>query len=106
MVSRAAEREGELNQEIELMEERARQLEQTLSIAYKDVEEYGILYQKNTEDSRIAALIDDEGVRNAELLLPRMAAHNSLAAHFTHPKLRRPLTLVLVRSTGLIVCIV
>ncbi|KAF3396482.1 hypothetical protein F1880_006746 [Penicillium rolfsii] len=50
MVSRAAEREGELNQEIELMEERARQLEQTLSIAYKDVEEYGILYQKNTED--------------------------------------------------------
>lgn len=50
MVARTAMREGELNQEIELMEERARQLEQSLSIAYKDVEEYGILFQKNNED--------------------------------------------------------
>jgi hypothetical protein len=50
MVARAAVREGEVNQEIELMEERARQLEQSLSLAYEDVQEYGVLFQKSTED--------------------------------------------------------
>ncbi|GLI75104.1 hypothetical protein PoHVEF18_003355 [Penicillium ochrochloron] len=50
MVARTAVREGEMNQEIELMEERARQLEQSLSLAYEDVQEYGVLFQKNTED--------------------------------------------------------
>lgn len=50
MVARTAMREGEMNLEIEVMEERARQLEKSLSIAYKDVGEYGILFQKNSED--------------------------------------------------------
>ncbi|KAJ5381785.1 uncharacterized protein N7496_004213 [Penicillium cataractarum] len=50
IVARNIRREGELIQEIELMEERAQSLEQSLTIAYKDVEEYGVLFQKNTED--------------------------------------------------------
>jgi hypothetical protein len=50
LAARSAIREGELHGEIEQMEMRARRLEQSLSIAYKDVEECGVLFQKNTED--------------------------------------------------------
>lgn len=67
IVARNIMREGELIQEIELMENRAQSLEQSLTIAYKDVEEYGILFQKNTEDwANLVNILDDHKSKNGE----------------------------------------
>jgi hypothetical protein len=67
IVARNIMREGQLIQEIELMENRARSVEQSLTIAYKDVEEYGILFQKNTEDwAELVDLLDKHKSEDSE----------------------------------------
>ncbi|CEJ60098.1 hypothetical protein PMG11_08684 [Penicillium brasilianum] len=67
IVARNIMREGELIQEIEQTENRARSLEQSLTIAYKDVEEYGILFQKDTEDwAELVNLLDKYKSENGE----------------------------------------
>lgn len=50
IAARTVGREGELRWQIEVMEEQARDLKQSLGIAYKNIQEYGILFQKNTAD--------------------------------------------------------
>lgn len=50
IAARTVGREGELRLEIEVMEEQTRHLEQSLRIAYKNILEYGIVFQKNTAD--------------------------------------------------------
>jgi predicted nucleic acid-binding Zn-ribbon protein len=117
MVARTAVREDELKQEIGLMEERARQLERSLSIAYKDVEEYGVLFQKHTEDwAELGRFLDEhmseDNEQIQELRRSVMEYSNSMD-HFhgeinklfqaaevriARNRLRRPKT---ERSTGL-----
>ncbi|KAJ5907010.1 uncharacterized protein N7473_003926 [Penicillium subrubescens] len=92
MVARTAVREGEMSQEIELMEKRARQLEQSLSLAYKDVGEYGVLFQKNTEDwAELGRFLDDhmseDNERIQELQRSVMEYSNSMD-HF-HDEINR-----------------
>ncbi|KAJ5177088.1 uncharacterized protein N7482_002965 [Penicillium canariense] len=50
VLARSAARDGGLRREMELMEKRAWHLEQSLTMACKDVNEYGILFHKNAED--------------------------------------------------------
>lgn len=83
IVARNIMREGELIQEIELMEERAQSLEQSLTIAYKDVEEYGALFQKNTEDwAELVNFLDkhksEDGERIQELRRSVMEYSNAM----------------------------
>lgn len=83
IVARTAGREGELRREVEVMENRSRQLEQSLSKAYKDVEEYGVLFQKNTEDwAELVKFLDEhkaeDGDRIQELRASVVENYNAM----------------------------
>jgi hypothetical protein len=56
-----------------------------------------IVYQDCKFRSRVAGQIDDDGVRAAELLLPRMVSHNSIGAPFC-PELYRFGNEVIIRA--------